>query len=347
MLLPGEDGDGASGGSGGPLIEAGTLPSDGIFGDRNTLTAVTPDTKRTDLVNGEYLGGRTLPCPRGDYWRDQGKSPCEDLGTIKFRTPDGTEISNTAEIDRGYKSGYNAIQTAGAGETAQSGDGGNGYSGGWGGQDGGGGGGAYGYTDGSVTVVSTTQGGSTGPARINIKLSVGDFFIDDEGRILIFSTNDNRDPRTLTKTTGVVNYGDNACIDDARWQNFLDLARDGTQDYRLTVTENNSTTKITNAAGKSNIHKMMNGNALTLRTSLTGWVDSNYAYTLLALAWDETSDDGMSGYGSDYSILSWSPTDQYGYGFYGSSSVPFFDPTVYGYRKGVDFWILPPGVPDF
>jgi hypothetical protein len=47
------------------------------------------------------------------------------------------------------------------------------------------------------------------------------------------------------------NYGDNACIDDARWQNFLDLARDGTQDYRLTVTENNSTTKITNAAGKA------------------------------------------------------------------------------------------------
>ena len=47
---------------------------------------------------------------------NQGKSPCEDLGTIKFRTPDGTEISNTAEIARGYKSGYNAIQTAGTGE---------------------------------------------------------------------------------------------------------------------------------------------------------------------------------------------------------------------------------------
>ena len=26
----------------------------------------------------------------------------------------------------------------------------------------------------------------------------------------------------------------NGCIDDARWQRFLDLARDGTQDYRLT-----------------------------------------------------------------------------------------------------------------
>ena len=345
--VAGEDGEGAGGGSGGPLIEAGTLPSDGIFGDRNTLTAVTPDTKRTDLVNGEYLGGRTLPCPRGDYWRDQGKSPCEDLGTIKFRTPDGTEISNTAEIDRGYKSGYNIIQTSSGALGSGTVNSGSGATGGAAGQNRFAGGGGSGYTDGSVDVVSTQLGGSTGPARINIKLSAGDFFIDSEGRILIFSTNDNRDPRTLTKTTGVVNYGDNACIDDARWQNFLDLARDGTQDYRLTATENNSTTKITNAAGKSNIHKMMNGNALTLRTSLTGWVDSNYAYTLLALAWDETSDDGMSGYGSDYSILSWSPTDQYGYGFYGSSSVPFFDPTVYGYKKGVDFWILPPGVPDF
>ena len=47
----------------------------------------------------------------------------------------------------------------------------------------------------SVTQVFTGHGGSTGPARINIKLSVGDFFIDDEGRILIFAADD-RDPRT-------------------------------------------------------------------------------------------------------------------------------------------------------
>ena len=38
-----------------------------------------------------------------------------DLGDIKFRTPDGTEISNTAEIARGYKSGYNIIQTSSGG----------------------------------------------------------------------------------------------------------------------------------------------------------------------------------------------------------------------------------------
>ena len=337
--IKGEDTTGGSG-NGGDLFAAGTLPSNGYYGSLTTLTAVTPDTKATDVD-----GGRTIPCTRGVYWRNQGKTPCEDLGTIKFRIPDGTEISNTAEIDRGYKAGYNIIQTKGA-QDSGGGQGGTGALGGMGGTANGGGGGGSGYTDGSVTVVKTTQGGSIGPARININLSAGNFFIDDQGRILIFSTSDNRDPRTLTKTTDVVNYGDNTCIDDARWQRFLDLARDGTQDYRLTATENNSTTKITNATEK-NIHKMMNSNALTLRTSLTGWVDSNYAYQLLALAWDETSNDGMSGYGSDYSILSWSPTTAYGYGFYGSSSNSFFNPTVYGYKNGVDLWILPPGVPDF
>ena len=64
-----------------------------------------------------------------------------------------------------------------------------------------------------------------------------------------------------------------------------DLARDGTQDYRLTATENNSTTKITNAIEK-NIHKMMNANQVPLRTSLTDWYDTSYSY-LLVLAWDE------------------------------------------------------------
>ena len=191
----------------------------------------------------------------------------------------------------------------------------------------------------------TRHGGSTGKARINIKLSAGDYYIDDEGRILIYSSTDARDPRTqITKTTGLVNYGDNACIDDARWQRFLDLARDGTQDYRLTATENNSTTKITNATTK-NIHKMMNANQVPLRTSLTDWHDTNYSYLLLVLAWDETS--GATITGADYSLWSYSPASAFGYGMYGDSSNSFFTPTVYGYKTGINFWILPPGVPDF
>ena len=276
------------------------------------------------------------------------RTACEDLGITKFRSPDGTVMDRsnqgTAEIDRGYKSGYNAIQTAGAGETSQSGDGGNGYSGGWGGRDGGGGGGAYGYTDGSVTVVSTTQGGSTGPARINIKLSVGDFFIDNEGRILILAA-DNRDPRTLTKTTGVVNYGDNACIDDARWQRFLDLARDGTQDYRLAVTTNNSTTKITGATEK-NIYKMMTANVKTLSTSLTNWEIGFPGSGEYAIAWDDN--EGTYSGGSDYSGILWNDGTLYtsGYAYYGGSNTPSFTPTNYFFTSA-NWWILPPGVPDF
>ena len=150
---------------GGTAIGSGQLPSEGIFGQTTTITPVTPDTIRLD-----DQGGRTLPCTRGVYWRNQGKTPCEDLGTIKFRTPDGTEISNTAEITRGYKSGYNIIQTRGlvAGGSAGSnnpGDGGAGATGGFGGTTGAGanrgsGGGGSGYTDGSVEVLSTQLGGS-------------------------------------------------------------------------------------------------------------------------------------------------------------------------------------------
>lgn len=161
--IAGEDGLG-SGGLGGQRINAGALPANGIYGSSTSLVAVTPDTNAETKVGQGNGGGRTLPCARGVYWRDQGKSPCEDLGTIKFRNSDGTEVSNTAEIARGYKSGYNIIQTKGGGAGAGfSGKaaGGNGATGGGGNTTGnGGGGGGSGYTDGSVTVVSTQSGGS-------------------------------------------------------------------------------------------------------------------------------------------------------------------------------------------
>ena len=166
--------DGA--GTGGARIETGTLPSSGLFGSLTSIEAVDPDLNIGDSVfagtggdtSDPRSGGRTIPCARGVYWRDQGKAPCEDLGTIKFRTPDGTEISNTAEIARGYKSGYNVIQTRGA-RFNNGGDGGAGATGGQGGNGAtnfGAGGGGSGYTDGSVTVIDTQQGGSTGAARL-------------------------------------------------------------------------------------------------------------------------------------------------------------------------------------
>ena len=342
--IAGEKGANREGGSGGRAITAGTGNVRAQFGSAFDGAALTGGLVSNDGQRTGTQGGDGASCTRGVYWREQGKAPCEDLGTIKFRTPNGTEISNTAEISRGYKSGYNAIQTAGGGLNDKSGDGGCGFTGGFGGDNRGGGGGS-GYTDGSVTVVKTQLGGSIGPARVNIKLSAGNFFIDDDGRILIYASTDARDPETgITKTTGIVNYGDNACIDDARWQRFLDLARDGTQDYRLTVTENNSTVQITTATEK-NIYKMMNANQHPLSTSLTDWYNKSYPYDLRMLAWDETT--GATVTGGDYSMLSWSPASAYGYGFYGHSSNSFFNPTVYGYKTGINFWILPPGVPDF
>jgi len=150
----GENAPGRDGGQAGTHLT--TLPANGIFGSVTTLTATSPDTKATTPN-----AGRVLPCSRGVYYRDQGVSACSDVGSVKFRWSDGDEISGTATITRGYKAGYNIIQTAGKKETSTSGNGGNGAIGGQGGSNGYGGAGGGGYQDGSVTVVSTQLGGST------------------------------------------------------------------------------------------------------------------------------------------------------------------------------------------
>ena len=108
--IAGANGQGQGGGTGGVVIVAGTLPSSGIFGYASSLTPISPDTKATGTT-----GGRILPCPRGNYWRNQGKSPCENLGNIQFFLSNGTKVTNSATIDRGYKAGYTIIQTGGQG----------------------------------------------------------------------------------------------------------------------------------------------------------------------------------------------------------------------------------------
>jgi hypothetical protein len=330
-------GNGRDAGAGGALIASGTLPSNGIFGSTASST--------TTLLSGDSIasapnGGRTISCAKGNYWRTQGYSACQDIGAVKFYRSDGSVVSNTATINRGFKAGYSILTTSGAG-TANGGNGGGGSTGGNGGSSGAGGGGGSGYTDGSITVVSTQQGGNTGVARVFIKPKLGNFYVDSVGRILILSAaTPGKDPSTLTKTTGRVLIGTDTCIDDTRWQNFLNLA--STSDYRLTATLNNSTTKIINAS-PNNIQRMKNANYITLKTSLTDWQLVPYPYTLKCLAWDETSID--PGYGSDYSILSWGGTSYY-YGYYGQSSNPFFSGFNYSLQTA-NWWILPPGVPDF
>jgi hypothetical protein len=345
--VAGENGFGRLSGVGGNAIAAGQLSGNGIFGSSSGATRIYSEDSKASGVNG----GRTISCTKGVYWRDQGRTACSDLGVSKFRLPDGREVTNSVAINRGFKDGYGINQTAGN-ASSDGGTGGNGATGGAGGTSGGGGGGS-GYTDGSVTIVDTTLGGhSAKETKLVMRLveSIGDFYTDSAGRILIFSAvTPGKDPRTLTKTTGKVLPGTDTCIDDARWQRFLDLAL--TQDYRLTATLSDG--RPTTTAQPFNIRRMINANSIPLKRSLTDWENTNYAYLLLALAWDETNLGGARGYGGDYSIFSMAPGTYY-YGYYGESSNSFFNNSggsgtrgsIYGNTTAY-YWILPPGVPDF
>ena len=346
--VAGENGFGRLSGVGGQAIAAGQLTGNGIFGSSSGATRIYSEDSKASGVNG----GRTISCTKGVYWRDQGRTACSDLGVSKFRLPDGREVTNSVAINRGFKSGYGINQTAGSNAGSDGGTGGNGATGGSGGTSGGGGGGS-GYTDGSVTIVDTTLGGhNIKETKLVMRLveSIGDFYTDSAGRILIFSAaTPGKDPRTLTKTTGKVLPGTDTCIDDTRWQRFLDLAL--TQDYRLTATLSDG--RPTTTAQPFNIRRMINANSIPLKRSLTDWENTNYAYLLLALAWDETNLGGARGYGGDYSIFSMAPGTYY-YGYYGESSNSFFNNSggsgtrgnIYGNTTAY-YWILPPGVPDF
>ena len=189
--MAGADSPATSGtsGQGGSAILSGILPENGVFGSKTTLTPVPLDSKQS-----RPFGGRVAKCTRGVYWNNNGISACADLvfrteypdGSFdidtlsRFRGSDGTIIENTSEIARGYKAGYNVIQTAGGKLSSLGGNGGNGATGGNGGRGRGGGGGS-GYTDGSVEVLDSRLG-----ARLGIP---GGAYIDDEngtyGKVVI------------------------------------------------------------------------------------------------------------------------------------------------------------------
>jgi hypothetical protein len=164
--VSGEFGFGQSGGLGGGVITTGNLPSNGIVGSATSLTSISPDTQAT-----APNGGRVIPCTKGIYWRQEGVSPCSDVGTTQFRLSAGAIVTNTASIVRGFKAGYGINETSGQG-SAGGGNGGSGATGGQGGTSGSGGGGGSGYTDGSITVVSTQLGGSTEDAKVILRLVV-------------------------------------------------------------------------------------------------------------------------------------------------------------------------------
>ena len=175
--IAGQGGNGSGGGTMGQMLNSLPLAaperilastSNGIFGSH-----FSPDLIYTgDTQAIENNGGLSLSCTKGVYWAQQGIGACDDIGTGQFRLSDGTSVTNTTTaITRGYKTGYNIIQTAGGGAFYNGSRGGNGYTGGQGGEvSGASGGGGSGYTDGSVTVVSATLGGSTEDAKVVLRL---------------------------------------------------------------------------------------------------------------------------------------------------------------------------------
>jgi len=207
--VSGADGSGREAGRGGSVISAGNLPQTGIFG---SLAGQIP-TFSGDTRASAPDGGRVLPCARGGYWREQGKQPCEDLGNIQAYWDNGTLFTNSAVISRGHKIGYGIRQTGGAGISG-GGNGGQGATGGSGGVNGAGGGGGSGYTDGSVRIMSTRQGGNDGIAKVVFKLprdqpvtwtvtrgspirtTNGGLLMD--GWILVFTRTNGSGPDTLT-----------------------------------------------------------------------------------------------------------------------------------------------------
>ena len=159
--MAGESGDGKDGGTGGLRVSPGNFNLSGQWG---SVFSTSPNFTRYpgDIIAAVPNGGRTISCSRGTYWVDQGIGACEDNSTsaIKYRFNDGTEVSGSSEITRGFKPGYTVTETSGL-AISDGGNGGNGATGGEGGVAGSGGGGGSGYSDDTFDLKSSELGGNT------------------------------------------------------------------------------------------------------------------------------------------------------------------------------------------
>ena len=160
---------GGNGGDGGGAGIAGASGSGAGAGTGGTRVADGQLTAAGELPSGTS-GGKIESCTTGIYWRDQGRSPCEDVGSTTWRDYLGNVGSSTATITRGYKSSNETLYgyRNNGGNSSSSvrgtfvGGGGSGATGGNATTSAsGGGGGGSGYTSGDVVIVESIQGGNT------------------------------------------------------------------------------------------------------------------------------------------------------------------------------------------
>ena len=144
---------GQNGANGGAFVGVDQLPTRGM--------TQAGRTGASDFDNGSSGSGRLSGCTIGKYWHDQGKAPCEDVGTgVPFRNNQGGSLSDTTNtstggITRGYKTGQGHRNNGGAG-SGNGGGGGAGARGGEGNTNNGGGGGASGYYSSQVELLSSS-----------------------------------------------------------------------------------------------------------------------------------------------------------------------------------------------
>ena len=159
--------DGAIG-KGSGAGDGGTVPSlqvsNGVFGSVVEDYATIPTVYTGDSIAEAPNGGLTITCSRGSYWADQGIAACSDIssGEIQFNNIDGTRITESSSLYRGFKPGYTISETSGKTlDPTNGGNGGAGAAGGDGSTNNGGGGGGAGYNSGSIDISSSTLGGNT------------------------------------------------------------------------------------------------------------------------------------------------------------------------------------------
>tara|TARA_Y100000766_G_C18907756_1_gene606766 strand:+ start:781 stop:2505 length:1725 start_codon:yes stop_codon:yes gene_type:complete len=182
-------GDAGRGGDGGGVDLAGESSGTGIGGQQvptGTLGTVGSYARSTSSANNQSInfstsnnfGGFLSKCTVGEYYAQQGFSPCQDLGKVQARTYDGDIIIGSAELDRGYKAGFGYRENGGNSiSTPNYGGGGAGAYGGKGSiDDFSGGGGGSGYSNGEITLLTSTtlstgtrQGGNDDTAFITIE----------------------------------------------------------------------------------------------------------------------------------------------------------------------------------
>ena len=159
--MAGENGDGKNGGQGGLRVGPGGFSLSGQWGSILSNSSFT--LRDTDVVAGVPFGGTTISCSKGEYWINQGIDACfvnNSNSRIRYRGIDGTLITNSARLTRGFKPGYSISETSGL-AIADGGNGGNGATGGAGGVSGDGGGGGSGYTDDTFDIINAELGGNT------------------------------------------------------------------------------------------------------------------------------------------------------------------------------------------